>query len=96
MAVNFRLYPKDGVEPAVLPKVDDALCQHLGITPHPKKYYHGWYDYVGFMLACGGTWIQILMQIDEWREKDQAGADKMEEVVLWLQSHYIPESFWSR
>lgn len=40
----------DGTRPT-LAEVDEAVCTRLGVACDPKKYYAGWYDSVGLLLA---------------------------------------------
>lgn len=46
-------------KPSRLPAVDDAICAHLGITPHEKFFAHRWYDLIGLSLALGHSWEKI-------------------------------------
>lgn len=49
----FSLYPKGSTEPKAFNAIDDDICSALGVTPDPIKYHLGWYDYIGFAIACG-------------------------------------------
>ncbi len=55
----FTLTPKGSKEPESLAKIDEAICNHLGIPIHPTKYVEDWYDYLGFGLAMGKTFPEL-------------------------------------
>ena len=55
----FTLTPIGSSEPASLAAVDEAICAHLDIPCDKTFYAHGWYDTIGFLLACGRSFDQI-------------------------------------
>lgn len=52
----FQLYRKtpDGREEVatMLNAVDRELCTLLGVAEHPQLYVAGWFDSIGFCVAC--------------------------------------------
>ncbi len=64
MPACFQLIPKGASEPAKLALVDDAICAHFGVEPDPIKYYHGWYDAIGFRLAIGKSFSDIIAELE--------------------------------
>lgn len=49
----FRFTRKsDGTLPT-LGEVDEAVCKRLGVECDPVKYYAGWYDSIGELIALG-------------------------------------------
>jgi hypothetical protein len=49
----FSLTRKGETEPMKLVKVDEAICQHFGWTPHMYRWAYNWYNIIGFEIACG-------------------------------------------
>lgn len=87
MPACFQLFRKDGSspDPIPFPVVDEEICAHLGVTPDPVKYYMGWYDAIGFLLAIGKTWSEILLVYPE-----------AEPVLLFMEATYTPNAWYSR
>ena len=52
----FQLTRKGSTQPAVLQEVDSAICQSLGLEWDAYSWAKGWYDFIGFSLACGKDW----------------------------------------
>ncbi len=60
----FTLTRKGEVKPTPLAKIDEelvALMNARGFPAelHPVKYCHGWFDIIGFGLACEKTWDDL-------------------------------------
>jgi hypothetical protein len=53
MPAYFSLTLKGESEPMPLAKVDDLICEKLGVAADPDKYYANWYDVIGLLLALG-------------------------------------------
>jgi len=93
MPICFQLI-RDG-EPASPSQVDEEICRHFGEEPHPKWYYHGWYDCVGGDLAAGKSFDEIrafwtdcdprLVEIADWIEQRS-------EVRHWYETRSHPRS----
>ncbi len=49
----FQLTKKGDTEASKLSDVDEAICKHLGVAPHPTRYVDYWFDSIGFGLATG-------------------------------------------
>lgn len=56
----FCLTPKGEAEPASLNYIDALLCQRLDLPYSERSYTYGWYDDIGFALACGKSFEQII------------------------------------
>jgi hypothetical protein len=46
-------------EPTVLQDVDTAICQSLELPWDKTQWVEGWYDIIGFLLACGKSFADI-------------------------------------
>lgn len=53
MPACFQLLHKLTGDPVKFAELDDAICNHFGVTPDPKLYYRGWYDFIGEAVAFG-------------------------------------------
>jgi len=55
MAAYFQLYRMNSTEatPVKFSTVDEEICAHFMEAVHDTRYYHGWYDTIGFLLAVG-------------------------------------------
>ena len=68
----FSLTRKSNLEagPVVLQKVDEEMCAYFGQEVHPKYWYCGWYDAIGFSLAMGKNWQQIRVDLSIYVAED--------------------------
>ena len=82
----FTLTQKGNDEPSTFVDIDEKLCAHLGVEPHPKNYLYGWYDSIGLGVAMGKTWDQMRT----WWDNDSP----MQEVINYLEEHYIPDAWY--
>jgi hypothetical protein len=103
MPACFQLFPKnDPTKAAALSQVDDAMCAHFQVEPDPVRYYHWWFDSIGYRLATGKTFDEIRKEYVSYREEDRlAQRDesvhaRLIEIVDWLDENYSPNSFYSR
>ena len=71
----FQLVRKGHTKATPLNTIDRELCQLLGVKEHPKLYVAGWFNNIGFSLAMGKTFDEIVEKI----EKDIA-SDKPEDL----------------
>lgn len=55
----FQLIPKGQTEPEKLVVIDQKICEALEVECHPKYWCRGWYDLIGFGVACGKTFEQL-------------------------------------
>ncbi len=59
MANCFQLFRKGETEPMSLVKVDEEICRHFNAPVDPEKWFHNWYNTIGFCCAMGKTWDEI-------------------------------------
>ena len=64
MAVYFELKRDGNAVPFT--KIDDEMCEALGVPCDPINYYKNWYDTIGFSIACGKSWDELR---EFWPEK---------------------------
>ena len=85
MSNCFQLRSKVSGESRKLTEIDEELCHHFGAPVHPTRWYEGWYDYIGFCLACGKSFEQIAEIF-----KDDAA---LVAITEYLAKHYTAEAW---
>ena len=73
----FQLINKLNGEPANLPTVDNEMCEHFNIEPHPTEYYRMWYNVLGLAFATGHTFDETRVLIPEYSD-----------ILDYLDEHY--------
>ena len=76
--------PESG--PVPLATIDEEMCVFFNVLPHPRMYYLGWYDMIGFRLAVGHTFEEIISDSSE----------RLKVVAQWLQDNFIPNAWAQR
>jgi hypothetical protein len=95
----FQLRKIGEKEASTLASVDNAICAHFGVAPHPTRYYHFWYDCIGFRLAMGKSLPEIKALFTQYIEEAKTteakdGYRHSIEIVDFLAAHYTPDA-WS-
>ena len=83
----FKLIDKTTEKPAKFVDIDEKLCVHMGVEPHPKNYLYGWYDFIGLGLAMGKTF-------DELRGFVHKDEQHIHKVIDYLDEHYVPDAWY--
>lgn len=67
-------------------KVDEEICQYLGVKCDPKVFYLAWYH--TFFFAAGEDDFDILRQnlITYWQDDEDFG--RLVAIAWWLSDHY--------
>ena len=86
----FTLTRKGETEPASLSAIDEELCALLKRPIHPTRYVEGWYDSIGFALACGRSWEQIKELFSSPWEDD------LRKIIVYLETNYITNAWAER
>lgn len=91
----FQLTRIGETEATPLVKIDEELCELLGREVHPTLYVIGWFDCIGFLLACGKTFEQIKVTIVEWYpdEMSRTRCEEMLRCCEYLEQHFV-SSAW--
>lgn len=55
----FQLTRKGESQPASLIRVDEEICKLLNQPVHAQLYCFGWFDSIGFPIACGKSYEEI-------------------------------------
>ena len=89
----FSLSPKANPDkPANLIEVDQEICKFLGVPCDDVAWHDGWYDMIGFRLACGKSFDDIRLYLIDY-SRDHDWACKMLRVVNFLDENYISNSW---
>ena len=88
MPACFTLCRKGSKEPVQFTTIDEELCAALGKTCDSVKWYLGWYDIIGFKLAIGKTWEQIIADLEEYDDKELLA------VTRWLMEHFDSDAWY--
>lgn len=98
----FNLFWRpDGAVPVRGTVVDEEMCKHFGVACDPVKWYHYWFDTIGFDLAMGGSFAKqrekLLAQIaNEQDPKEKAWDQRTLEIVDWLDANFNVDAFVAR
>ena len=98
MPVCFNLTRKGEKMPTNLVEVDQRICTHFSVTCDDNKWYHGWYDSIGFRLALGKTFAEINAEYDATidKYKDQEDVSywrRMKEIAEFLDTNYTTDAW---
>ena len=105
MPVCFQLFRKDGSsrEPLVLQDVDEEICKHFEVPCDPVKWVCGWFDSIGFRLACGKSFAQIREEFGRYVEEEKAEGNEdhvrlyvdLGNIAEFMEGQYSTSSFYS-
>jgi len=95
MPACFQLIRKSAPEagPVAFTTIDEDMCAEFLTKCDPVEWYAGWYDIIGFRLACGSTFEQITK---EFRDNDSGNYDiygDLLPVVEWLDKNFTSNAF---
>lgn len=94
MPVCFQLIDRCTGQPAVLQQVDSHICQALDLPWSQTKWVNGWYDFIGFLLACGKSFPQVtdLCHDDPYSSGDHWLT--MRRINHFLMERYESSAWW--
>ena len=72
-------------EPTRFVEVDNEICEHFGVEPHPEYFYHDWYDTIGLLLALGKSFEEI---------KVSGFSEKTVKIVEFLETRYTSSAWY--
>ena len=99
----FRLYPNGSTEPAILQHVDAELCKHFGAEVHQEYWLEGWYNVIGFLIACKNDCDlgsdKLRREVAAWFDNYPVDAetvqrlDNMLNILRYLEEHYTSDAW---
>lgn len=98
MAVQLQLTRKADGKVADLVALDNEICDVLGVEPHPRDFYVGWVDTIGFSLACGKTFEEVR---SHWCDPNEYGEPTERDlergrVIDYLETYFDNTSYGCR
>jgi len=95
----FQLFRKGSAEPEKLSVVDQELCALLDQPVHKRHYVAGWFDCIGFLIACKndcslGT-QKLRDEVERWFEGDEDSPRHvaMKLCLTYLEGHYASDAW---
>ncbi len=82
--INFTKFQAS--EPTVLNRIDEELCEHLGVEVQSTTWVHNWFNTVAFSLACGNDWNKVR---EIYRDTPE-----LIKIIDYLEEHYEVNSWW--
>lgn len=95
----FRLIDKVTGEPETLNKVDEKICEAIGVPVHEREWCFGWYNYIGFLLALGKHWDEIEKGLNESAKELNANigwTEAMLKILAFLRENYESDAWYER
>ncbi len=94
----FSLTRKGETAPMPLQAIDDLMRKHFDAAPDAINWFNGWYDYIGFALACGRdmAWLEtgIAKIISEAKDDDErAYWTMMQACRAWLADNFTSDAW---
>lgn len=92
-------------EPTALDMIDRDLCQTFGIAYSPKLYACQWFDAIGFLLACGKSWDDIVDNLNGYITQSELNGNASDyremdymhlAFVHHLRQHYVANAWGER
>jgi hypothetical protein len=78
----YRLISKVDGQVADFIAVDEAMCKHFGVEPHPKFWYWNWENVEGLACALGKDW--------DWQ---RANMPERKEIIDFLEANYTVDAW---
>ncbi len=95
----FSLSRKGSTEFVFFQTVDEEMCKHFQVECDPVKYMSGWYDIIGFRLACGKSFsdqrkiYQAEIDKPEHDADDKAYYSTLLMIVNWLEENFTSDAW---
>ena len=97
MPACFQLFPKESDKASLLQDIDNDLRKAFGAESDPENYYKNWFDIIGFRLAIGLTFDQILIEFAKDVTQPLKSYDnhtiELIRITNWLAEHYSPQAW---
>lgn len=89
MPACFQLTKKGDNKPMNLVKVDEFICEQLGVLPDPVKWYACWHDLIGLGIACGN-------ELGSDKLRKAFSEPPLSDVLKVLEDHFISDAWHER
>lgn len=75
-------------EIAMLAAVDESVCSHFHVDPDPERFYEGWFDTIGLLLAMDRRGVELRDEIRRVWGDDDSQMKLMLELAKFLEATY--------
>jgi hypothetical protein len=97
----FQLISKETREAEAFQRIDEAICKHFGWECDTVKYAYGWYDAIGFRVACGKSLQQVRDEfsgyVTESLQENAMGEvqyyDRLVQIVDYLSARFTTDAW---
>jgi hypothetical protein len=83
----FLFRSKETGQPTQFIKIDEEICNHLGVPIHETQYYNSWYDIIGLAVAVGRKLNEIA--------NDESYGETTRKIAAYLDSKYTSEAWYA-
>jgi len=96
----FQLVSKVSGEPEPFIKIDREMCEHFNQPCDEVKYFADWYDTIGFRVAMGKSFDDILQEFGGYLRDDRTEYERnfyalQIEIVRYLKERFDTNA-WAR
>lgn len=89
--------PNDG--PVKLIKIDEEICQFLGVDVHPDNWCYSWYDIIGRNLACDESFQEQILRFQKFHDESDNQDDKdfwniLIKIARWTDENFTFDSWY--
>jgi hypothetical protein len=100
MPACYQLSRTDNLDagPVNLVAIDEDICRHFGVEIHPTKWYCDWHQAIGFRLAIGKTFDEIIAEFDQSagpNDEDTFYA-RLAQIARYLKCAYTNNAWYGR
>lgn len=88
----FQLTRKGETQPSSLVKIDEEICGLVGQPVDARHYCFGWFDIIGFPLACGKSYSDIRQQFME--DGFENTFPEILTILGYLEENYTPKAWY--
>lgn len=81
----IQLIDKHANRPEALSTVDEKMRLHFNAPQHPTEWFCSWYNIIGFSLAMGKTFAEIIEQ--------SADYPMTQKIAQWLDENYTANTW---
>lgn len=93
----YSLTRKGETEPSMLQHVDEDLCKHWEVDPHPMHWYFDWHNIIGFRLALGKTFAEIHAEmLAHATTYNDECYYRLADITRYLEEHYTSNAWAQR
>lgn len=88
----FTLTRKNDLDagPVKLSLIDEELCAAFNEPIHKKDYFCDWYNSIGFRLACGKSFAEIIEEFEGYSEEYYVWAIH---IAKWLDENFTKNAW---